>query len=109
MTTSGTRESEASDADPTPSAPQDEREAKRLGMRVLGVTTLGLMFVIINGSSVNVALPDMSADFGVGAATADWFLLAFMLANTASILALDRKSTRLNSSHRPLSRMPSSA
>ena len=27
----------------------------------------------------------------------------------ATLLAIDRKSTRLNSSHRPLSRMPSSA
>jgi EmrB/QacA subfamily drug resistance transporter len=74
---------------------EDLRAAKRQGMRVLSVTTLGLMFVIINGSSVNVALPNMSADFHVGPAAADWFLLAFMLANTASILAFGRVSDML--------------
>lgn len=95
MTTSETRASGAADRAARPLSPEDERAAKRQGMRVLSVTTLGLMFVIINGSSVNVALPDMSADFGVGPATADWFLLAFMLANTASILAFGRVSDML--------------
>jgi EmrB/QacA subfamily drug resistance transporter len=72
--------------------PDDVRAQTRHGYRVLAVTTLGLLFVIINGSSVNVALPDMSDYFGVSAQTADWFLLAFMLANTASILVFGRIS-----------------
>jgi EmrB/QacA subfamily drug resistance transporter len=62
---------------------------------VLSVTTLGITFVIVNGSSVNVALPAMSAYFDVQANTADWFLLAFMLANTASILVFGRISDML--------------
>lgn len=62
---------------------------------MLAVATLGLMFVIINGSSVNVALPAMSAYFDVQANTADWFLLAFMLANTSSILVFGRISDML--------------
>ena len=70
-------------------------EESRQGMRVLGVTTLGLMFVIINASSVNVALPSMSEDFDVRPQTADWFLLAFMLSNTAAILAFGRVSDML--------------
>lgn len=70
-------------------------EEYRQGMRVLGVTTLGLMFVIINASSVNVALPSMSDDFDVRAQTADWFLLAFMLSNTAAILSFGRISDML--------------
>ncbi|MCW2603461.1 MAG: Drug resistance transporter, EmrB/QacA subfamily [Pseudonocardiales bacterium] len=70
-------------------------EESRQGMRVLGVTTLGLMFVIINASSVNVALPSMSEDFDVRPQTADWFLLAFMLANTAAILSFGRISDML--------------
>ena len=37
------------------------------------------------------------------------FLLAFSVAGSVSAEALDRKSTRLNSSHRHTSRMPSSA
>lgn len=68
---------------------------RRQGIRVLGVTTLGLMFVIINGTSVNVALPAMSDYFGVQTSTADWFLLSFMLANTASILVFGRISDML--------------
>lgn len=95
MSTSETRATDAADAAHPPAIPFDDQAAKRQGMRVLSVTTLGLMFVIINGSSVNVALPDMSADFAVGPATADWFLLAFMLANTASILVFGRVSDML--------------
>lgn len=73
-------------------ARRERNEETRQGMRVLGVTTLGLMFVIVNSSSVNVALPSMSADFDVRPQTADWFLLAFMLSNTAAILSFGRIS-----------------
>jgi EmrB/QacA subfamily drug resistance transporter len=77
---------------PRARARRESSEQARQGMRVLGVTTLGLMFVIINASSVNVALPSMSRDFDVRPQTADWFLLAFMLANTAAILSFGRIS-----------------
>ncbi|GAA4675697.1 MFS transporter [Frondihabitans cladoniiphilus] len=60
--------------------------------RVLAVTTLGLALVLLNQSSVNVALPSMSGYFHAGAGTADWFLLSFMIATTASILVFGRIS-----------------
>jgi EmrB/QacA subfamily drug resistance transporter len=59
---------------------------------VLSVTTLGTLLVFTNTTSVNVALPALSADLGVDAATADWFLLSWMLATTASILVFGRIS-----------------
>ncbi|GAA4709184.1 MFS transporter [Pseudonocardia yuanmonensis] len=59
---------------------------------VLAVTSLALALVLINGTSINVALPDLSRDFDAPAGVADWFLLAFLLANTASILVFGRIS-----------------
>ena len=54
----------------------------------LGVVAAGVALIIIDSTIVNVALPTIIVDLDLG---------------------LDRKSTRLNSSHIPLSRMPSSA
>ncbi|MFC5951540.1 MFS transporter [Pseudonocardia lutea] len=59
---------------------------------VLAVTSLALALVLINGTSITVALPALSRDLGAPAGLADWFLLAFMLANTASILVFGRIS-----------------
>ncbi|MCI2415906.1 MFS transporter [Saccharopolyspora sp. K220] len=73
----------------------DDREVRRRCRQALGVTTLGLMLVLVNATSLNVALPAMSASFGVSAATADWFLVAFMLSNTAFILVFGRISDLL--------------
>lgn len=61
-------------------------------MTVLWVTSFGLLLLLINNTSVNVALPELSAHFEAEAAVADWFLVAFMLANTASILVFGRIS-----------------
>ncbi|MGY4857452.1 MFS transporter [Cryobacterium sp. AP23] len=80
---------------PTPTPESDPAAEARHARRVLAVTTLGITFVVINGSSVNVGLPSMSAHFDVAASTADWFLVAFMLANTASILVFGRISDML--------------
>ncbi|SFS73536.1 MFS transporter [Saccharopolyspora flava] len=74
---------------------EDEREVRRRCRRALGVTTLGLMLVLVNATSLNLALPALSASFRVPAATADWFLVAFMLSNTASILVFSRISDML--------------
>lgn len=62
---------------------------------VLIVTTLGLFTVIVVGAAVVVALPAMSRHFGVSAATANWFVLAFMLGNASSILVCGRVSDLL--------------
>ncbi|MCW2696644.1 MAG: Drug resistance transporter, EmrB/QacA subfamily [Modestobacter sp.] len=71
---------------------EDDRAIRRQCRRVLSVTTLGLMLVLMTGTSVTVALPEMSAAFRVASSTADWFVVSFMLANTASILVFGRIS-----------------
>jgi EmrB/QacA subfamily drug resistance transporter len=62
---------------------------------VLGVTTLGLFLIMLNSSSVNVALPQVSAALHASTETADWFLLGFMVANTSAILIFGRLSDLL--------------
>lgn len=63
--------------------------------KVLTVTALGNLLVFLNSTSVNVALPAISADFGSDAATADWYLLSYALALTGFILVLARISDLL--------------
>ncbi|TWG07953.1 MFS transporter [Saccharopolyspora dendranthemae] len=89
------RAQDASGSDAAVPAAEDEREVRRRCRRALGVTTLGLMLVLVNTTSLNLALPALSASFQVPAATADWFLVAFMLSNTASILVFSRISDML--------------
>ena len=63
----------------------------------------GFAWVSIYGIKGSTKLGKMLTAAGV---TKDWTGKAFQIWNPAK---LDRKSTRLNSSHIPLSRMPSSA
>lgn len=76
--------------DTAPGRLHDEREV-RPGA-VLAVTTLGLFLILVGSSSVNVALPEISRALHASTATADWFLLGFMVANTACILVFGRLS-----------------
>lgn len=69
--------------------------ALRHAYAVLGVTSLGLMVVIMSGTAITVALPALSSSLGAGAGTADWFLLSFMLAQTSFILVFGRLSDML--------------
>ena len=85
----------------------------------------------------NLALPKIITAFSITVSTSTWIMTAYILANAifvpiwgklgdmigrkkvyltgfiifvgSSLLAGDRKSTRLNSSHTDISRMPSSA
>jgi MFS family permease len=59
---------------------------------VLAATTLGTLLVFTGTTSVNVALPALSKALDADAATADWFLLSWMLATTSSILVFGRIS-----------------
>jgi EmrB/QacA subfamily drug resistance transporter len=59
---------------------------------VLSVTSLGNLLVFTNTTSVNVALPAISADLAVSAATADWFLLSFMVSMTMFVMVFGRIS-----------------
>jgi EmrB/QacA subfamily drug resistance transporter len=66
--------------------------APRSPYAVLWVTSFGLLLMLVNNTSVNVALPELSMDFHATTSVAGWFLLAYMLANTASILVFGRIS-----------------
>ena len=70
----------------------------------LTVLLLALMLGIqpVSSDLYLPTLPILTQEFGASMAQAHMTL-------SALLLALDRKSTRLNSSHIPLSRMPSSA
>src|ERR1051326_7670275 len=59
--------------------------------------------------SVPVALPAVQADFGISRGAASVPFTFAMMGFALGGVVMDRKSTRLNSSHIPLSRMPSSA
>ncbi|OLT10408.1 hypothetical protein BJF78_28930 [Pseudonocardia sp. CNS-139] len=72
----------------------------RRGMQTLVVTSLSAVLVFGTLTAINVALPAMAADLGAAAGTADWFLIAFMLANTAFILVFGRLSDTIG--RRPL-------
>lgn len=71
------------------SAPPGPRVSPR---RVLVLTTMGTLLVVTNSTAISVALPQMSADLHASAATADWFLLAFLLTMSASILVVSKIS-----------------
>ncbi|SDG39991.1 MFS transporter [Pseudonocardia oroxyli] len=64
----------------------------RRGWTVLVVTTFGSLLVFLNSTATNVALPAISADLSIAAATADWILLSFMLTLSMSVLVVSRIS-----------------
>ena len=78
---------------------------------VYGIVAIGMTFVIISGG-IDLSVGSMLAVCGMVGA---WVMettggVAGTIAGVAAgLLSGDRKSTRLNSSHRSLSRMPSSA
>lgn len=59
---------------------------------VVSVTTLGSLLMFVNSTSVSVALPAISADLRAEAATADWFLLSYMLTLSMFVLIFSRLS-----------------
>ena len=75
----------------------------------LSNTTLGMLMATINQSIVLIALPDVYHGIGLNPLSPGntsyllWMFMGFL------VNIQDRKSTRLNSSHLAVSRMPSSA
>jgi EmrB/QacA subfamily drug resistance transporter len=53
---------------------------------VLSVTSLGVLLVLLNAGSLNVALPTVSQHFHAGVISSNWILLSYMLVNTILIL-----------------------
>jgi EmrB/QacA subfamily drug resistance transporter len=66
------------------------RERLRHAWRVCSVTSLGLMLIGLSGSTLNVALPAVVRHFQAGPFAASWILLAFLLANTATLVFFGR-------------------
>src|SRR3712207_8419388 len=61
-----------------------------------------LPILFVDQTVVNVALPALRADLGASLADQQWVVAAYLLLLAALIL-VDRKSTRLNSSHANIS------
>ena len=62
-----------------------------------------------SGYHILCAIPEMEKEYESGLVKADETMRIEELLTTVLFVVKDRKSTRLNSSHIPLSRMPSSA
>ncbi|MGY4857451.1 MFS transporter [Cryobacterium sp. AP23] len=97
MIDAGTVDGNAVDGSAVPApaddpAPASFRAGRGVAVRVLVTTTLSALLMFGTASAMTVALPAISRDFTVPAPTADWFLLAFLLANTAFILVFGRLS-----------------
>jgi EmrB/QacA subfamily drug resistance transporter len=71
-------------------SPEPVEEAGSYHWLVLSVTSLGVLLVGINASSLNVALPVVVRNVHAGPLEASWFLLAYMLTNTVLILFFGR-------------------
>ena len=76
-------------------------------MSVMNYVSSEIKIIAVKHSLVGTeSLNQSAARFGVSRSTLQKWLLNYEMFGTEG---LDRKSTRLNSSHRSLSRMPSSA
>ncbi|WP_248964205.1 MFS transporter [Sphaerisporangium perillae] len=66
--------------------------AKRLryAWRVCSVTSLGLVLIGVNASTLNVALPSVVRHFQAGAFASSWILLSYLLINTATLVFFGR-------------------
>ncbi|GAA3702577.1 MFS transporter [Arthrobacter ginkgonis] len=57
---------------------------------MLAVTSVTVVLVFLNSSSLNVALPALSRDLDASPTQSSWFLLSYMLVTTALILVFGR-------------------
>lgn len=71
-------------------APQDERAQMRQAWRTLSVVSLASTLTALNGSALNVVLPDLVRHFHATPLAASWVLLSFQLANTALMVIFGR-------------------
>ena len=56
--------------------PKDNKKTQRAVVLIAVLTSLTTTFV---GSATNLAIPDISGEFGVGAAAIGWIVTAYML------------------------------
>ncbi|WP_227938295.1 MFS transporter [Alkalihalobacillus deserti] len=60
--------------------------------QLLLVTSLGVLLVMLNMSTLNVALPELATHFQSGPTETNWILLSYMLFNTVLILVFGKIS-----------------
>ena len=79
---------------------------------ILVVIATAQLMVVLDASVMNIALPSAQTALHFNDVDRQWIVTAYSLSFGSLLLfcgRLDRKSTRLNSSHESVSRMPSSA
>ncbi|MFC6086361.1 MFS transporter [Sphaerisporangium aureirubrum] len=74
---------------PLPGTPEYARKLRH-AWRVCSVTSLGLVLIGINASTLNVALPAVVRHFEAGAFAASWILLSYLLVNTTTLVFFGR-------------------
>ena len=76
----------------SPVLPGSPEYASRLrhAWRVCSVTSLGLVLIGVNASTLNVALPAVVRHFDAGAFASSWILLSYLLVNTATLVFFGR-------------------
>jgi EmrB/QacA subfamily drug resistance transporter len=76
----------------TPLLPGTPEYASKLryAWRVCSVTSLGLVLIGINASTLNVALPAVVRHFKADAFSSSWILLSYLLINTATLVFFGR-------------------
>src|SRR5690606_41422011 len=70
----------------------DRNTAEPKAMLLIGMLVASAFVMILNETILSVALRDLSTELHVATTTAQWLTSGFLL-------TIDRKSTRLNSSH----------
>ncbi|MBO2451260.1 DHA2 family efflux MFS transporter permease subunit [Actinomadura barringtoniae] len=60
--------------------------------RVLSVVTLGTLLLVVNLTTLNIALPVVVRHFGAGAFASSWLVLGFMLVQTSLLMVAGRMS-----------------
>ncbi|AOZ90763.1 MFS transporter [Paenibacillus crassostreae] len=65
---------------------------KSYPIHLLSVTSLGVLLVTLNLSSLNVALPELTAHFKADALESNWILLSYMLFTSVLILVFGKLS-----------------
>lgn len=70
--------------------PDDDRRQMRQAWRTLSVVSVAATLVALNGSALNVVLPDLVRHFDATPVAASWVLLSFQLAQTALMVIFGR-------------------
>ncbi|MFI0444414.1 DHA2 family efflux MFS transporter permease subunit [Actinomadura sp. 6N118] len=76
----------------TPAEPALGRPEGSGPWRVLSVVTLGTLLLVVNMTTLNIALPVVVGHFEAGAFASSWLVLGFMLVQTSLLMVCGRMS-----------------